>query len=112
VSGNKNNKTHYTEKDITVGVEWAKNFFLDLLRHNTYEEKVSFLEGVNAFSLIPDEKDPAPIKSTFDFMRSKVSSVLQCQENNLGSLHAFSEEALASARKKFEQSKTNSLGGK
>jgi hypothetical protein len=42
-------------KNIDAGIEQSVYFFKDLLKRDTYEKKIAFLEGKNVFSLIRTE---------------------------------------------------------
>ncbi|HCP08629.1 MAG TPA: hypothetical protein DIT25_02410 [Candidatus Moranbacteria bacterium] len=103
--GGKNNKeprTEYVHKDLTVGFEWSSKFFKRLLSKPDYAKKLRYLEDENVFSLIPLEK-------TTPLIIKKASEVFDvAQENaqtNLTDLEGATKSWADKMKEKYEKSK-------
>jgi hypothetical protein len=54
-------KTESVYQDYSRGFDQAGRFFKELLKRDSFEKKVAFLEGKNVFSLISKKKEADPI---------------------------------------------------
>jgi len=107
-SGGKNNPEVTIQKNIDLGLRWAKEFFHDLLKNRSYDQKVAFLKGINVFSLISAKKDEPPAlkiaKKVGATTKNFSVSIGSGQNENLANLVAKTA-SLVEKSKRFREGK-------
>lgn len=88
--------------DYEKGFALAGEFFKELLKRDSDDEKIKFLQGKNVFSLISEKKT----SSASDFIKKTGKKFAESQKKNLAELDKSSSSYCDEAKKRYQNRRT------